>query len=87
MPYQINSQHLDIASGFHVIHLKNEHGVEHIVQIAVGHDACPACGAVHPKDNLDALDPKAMIAQVNDSINASTAAMMAYAAKHGLTVK
>ncbi len=52
--YSLHQQYLDIASGFHVIELRDERGNRHLVQLAVGHDACPACGAVHPKDNLDA---------------------------------
>ena len=80
-------QHLDLASGFHVIALKDERGHQHIVQIAVGHDSCPACGHITPKDGLDQIDPKALVAQINESLNASHAAMLEYAKKHGLTIK
>ena len=51
--YSLHQQYLDMASGFHVIELRDERGNRHLIQLAVGHDACPACGAVHPKDNLD----------------------------------
>ncbi len=55
--YSLHQQYLDLASGFHVIELRDERGHQHLVQLAVGHDACPACGAVHPKDNLDTPGP------------------------------
>lgn len=85
--YQLYQQHLDLASGFHVIELRDERGNRHLVQLAVGHDACPACGHLHPKDNLDTLDPAAAVAQINESLNTSHANMHAYAQKHGLKVK
>jgi hypothetical protein len=85
--YQLYQQHLDSASGFHVIELRDEHGNKHLVQIAVGHDSCPACGHVHLPKDLDALDSKAMVAQVIESLNQSHADMHAYAQKHGLQVK
>ena len=85
--YQLHQQYLDLASGFHVIELRDERGHRHLVQLAVGHTACPACGAIQPKDNLDALDPAAAIAQVNDALNTSQRQMLAYAGKHGLSVR
>lgn len=87
MAFQLYQQYLDIASGFHVIELRDERGYKHLVQIAVGHDACPACGAVHPRDNLGELDPKAAVAHVNEQLNASQANVLAYARKHGLKVR
>ncbi len=85
--YRLHQQYLDLASGFHVIELRDARGNRHLVQLAVGHTACPACGAVQPKDNLDALDPAAAIAEVNAALNTSQQQMLAYAAKHGLTVR
>ena len=58
-----------------------------MIQLAIGCDSCPACGAVHPKDNLGALDPSAAIAQVNEALNTSQQQMLNYAGKHGLRVK
>ena len=49
--------------------------------------ACPACGAVHPKDNLDSLDPAAAVHQINEALNTSQRQMLTYAGKHGLTVR
>ena len=46
-----------------------------------------ACGAVHPKDNLDKLDPAAAVAQINEALNTSQRQMLNYAGKHGLTVR
>jgi len=87
MTYQLHQQHLDLASGFHIIELRNEHGHQHFVQIAVGHDSCPACGAVHPKTNLDEIDPKELVAQAVESLNTSHSNMLAHAQKHGLKVR
>lgn len=84
--FTLHEQYLDLASGFHVIELRDGKK-QHIVQIAIGHDSCPACGAVHPKANLDEIDPKALVAQVNESLNASHTAMLAYARKHGIQVR
>jgi hypothetical protein len=85
--YSLHHQYLDLASGFHVIELRDERGHQHLVQLAVGHDACPACGAVHPKDNLDTLDPVAAVRQINEALNTSQQQMLIYAGKHGLAVK
>ena len=85
--YSLHQQYLDMASGFHVIELRDERGNRHLIQLAVGHDSCPACGAVHPKDNLDSLDPAAAVAKVNEALNTSQRQMLNYAGKHGLTVR
>jgi len=85
--YSLHQQYLDLASGFHVIELRDERGHRHLIQLAIGHDACPACGSVHPKDNLGALDPAAAVQQVASALNTSQQQMLTYAAKHGLTVK
>ncbi len=85
--YNLHEQYLDLASGFHVIELRDERGNRHVVQIALGHDACPACGGVRPKDNLHAIDPAAAIRAVNDALNTSQQQMLAYAGKHGLKVR
>jgi hypothetical protein len=85
--YSVHQQYLDMAAGFHVIELRDEKGNRHLVQLAVGHDACPACGAVHPKDNLESLDPVAAVSQISQALNTSQQQMHAYAAKHGLAVK
>ena len=85
--YSLHQQYLDTASGFHVIELRDERGHRHLVQLAVGHDTCPACGAVYPKDNLDTLDPAAAVRQVTDALNTSQQQMLNYAGKYGITVK
>ena len=82
--FRLHSQYLDSATGFHVILLKDQLGNQHVVQIAVGADKCPACGVAYPKDSLGALNPQAMIAVVADSLNQSREAQLAYAKKHGL---
>jgi hypothetical protein len=85
--YSLHQQYLDTASGFHVIELRDERGHRHLIQLAVGHDACPACGAVYPKNNLDALDPAAAVQQIKDALNTSQQQMLNYAGKHGIVVK
>jgi hypothetical protein len=85
--FNLHEQYLDLASGFHVIELRDERGHRHLLQLAVGHDACPACGAVHPKDNLGALDPAAAVEQVKTALNASQQQMLIYAGKHGLSIR
>jgi hypothetical protein len=85
--YSLHEQYVDLASGFHVIELRDERGHRHLIQLALGHDSCPACGAVHPKDNLETLDPAAAIAAVNEALNTSQRQMLAYAGKHGLRVR
>jgi hypothetical protein len=85
--YSLHEQYVDLASGFHVIELRDEQGHRHLIQLAIGHDSCPACGAVHPKDNLEALNPAAAIVQVNEALNTSQRQMLTYAGKHGLRVK
>jgi len=85
--YSLHQQYLDMATGFHVIELRDERGNRHLVQLTVGHDACPACGAVHPKDNLDSLDPVAAVREISEALNSSQQQMLRYAAKHGLNIK
>ena len=85
--YSLHEQYVDLAGGFHVIELRDERGHRHLIQLAIGYDSCPACGRVHPKDNLEALDPAAAIAGVNEALNTSQRQMLTYAGKHGLRVR
>jgi hypothetical protein len=85
--YNLHEQYLDLQSGFHVIELRDERGHRHLVQLAIGHDACPACGAVHPKDHLDQLDPVAAVRSVNQALDTSRQQMLTYAQKHGLKTR
>jgi hypothetical protein len=85
--FSLHQQYLDLGSGFHVIELRDERGNRHLLQLAIGHDACPACGAVHPKDNLGGLDPAAAVREVAQALNTSQRQMLTYAGKHGLTVR
>ncbi len=39
--YSLHQQYLDMASGFHVIELRDERGNRHLIQLAVGHDCLP----------------------------------------------
>jgi hypothetical protein len=85
--FQLHEQYLDLASGFHTIELRDERGNQHIVQIAIGADACPACGHLHPKDGLGDLDPKALVLEVAESLNKSHDEMRAYGDKHGIPIR
>ncbi len=85
--YNLHQQYLDLDSGFHVIELRDERGHRHLIQLAVGQEGCPACGTLHPKDNLGNLDPVAAVRQINEALNTSQQQMLTYAAKHGLTVR
>ena len=85
--FRVHTQYLDAASGFHVIELRDEHGTQHLVQIAVGHTACAACGAVYAKDALDEIDPKAVVAKVNAALDQSRQNLLSYAKRHGVRVK
>jgi hypothetical protein len=85
--FSLHQQYLDTASGFHVIELRDPRGHRHLVQLAVGADCCPACGAVHPKDNLGALDPGAAVQAALEALNTSQQQMLAYAARHGLSIR
>lgn len=87
MPFSLYQQHLDTASGFHVIELRNEKGQVHFAQISLLHESCIACGHVHPKDGLDQLDPKARVEEILALLNKSHTSMQDYARRHNLKVK
>jgi hypothetical protein len=87
MAFMIHEQYIDVNSGFHVIKLRGTGGVEHVVQLSVGADSCPMCGVAYPKDNLGAIDPKAMANSVIESLNTSSNNVAAYAKKHCVRVK
>lgn len=85
--FHVHTEYLDAASGFHVIELRNEHGARHMVQVAVGHASCPACGSVHLRDEHGQTDPKAMVARAIEALNASERQLAEYAREHRLAVK
>ncbi len=85
--FRLHKQYLDPASGFHVIDLRDENGMRHLVQIAVGHEKCYACGWIYPKDASNAIDPAAAVAKVNAALDQSQQSFMSYAKKHGLKIK
>ena len=80
--FRLHSQYVDSSTGMHVMELRNGNA-KHIVQIAVGHDACPMCGVVYPKEN-GAIDPAAILKSVSDGLNQSAKNVSEYAQKHGL---
>jgi hypothetical protein len=85
--FRVHSQYIDTASGFHVIEMRDERGSRHLLQIAIGYECCPACGAAYPKDNLGEIDPKAAAAEVGTALDRSRQNMAAYALKHGVKLK
>lgn len=81
-------EYVDLELGHHVIRLRNEHsGAEHLVQIVLGHDACPHCGVVKAKDNLGEHDPAVHVERVLAELNRSHEQMLAYAKQHGVAVR
>jgi hypothetical protein len=85
--FQTHAQYIDPESGFHVIELRDELGTRHLIQIAIGHEACPACGSVYPKTNTGEIDPRAAAAEITAALNLSRKNLLAYAEKHGLKVR
>lgn len=83
--YQVESQYVDSASGFHVVTLRDGNA-RHIVQLPVDGDKCPMCGTVFP-GSPEEIDPRNAVAQVIDSLAESQARRAAYAKKYGLTIK
>jgi hypothetical protein len=84
--FSIHQQYVDLRSGMHVVEMRDGDD-RHFVQIAIGHDKCIACGRVHPKDNVDQLDPRALVAEVNAALDKSHEQMREYAKKHNLTIR
>lgn len=70
-----------------MIRLRNQSGHEHIVQIWLGLEACPACGQGHAKGNLGELDHKAMVASVISELEKSESEILDYARRHNLKIK
>jgi hypothetical protein len=85
--FRVHSQHVDTSTGFHVIELRDEHGARHLVQIAVGHQSCAACGAVYPKDDLGEIDPKAAVAKITAELDCSLKNIAEYATRHSVRMK
>lgn len=83
--FALHEQYIDAASGFHVVVLRDGKK-EHILQIGIGHDSCPACGVVHPK-SLDGVDPKQAVTSAISALDAQQAEMLEYAQKHGVKVR
>jgi hypothetical protein len=85
--YEISEQFVDTKSGMHVVRLRrNTDGHEHLVQIHIGHSACPACGAVRHALGRE-IDPKIAVANVIKDLEASYLAMLEYADKHGVPTR
>lgn len=86
MSYQVHDQYVDLASGMHVYEIRDGKTSE-IVQFALRHHSCPSCGFLYHKTELDQLDPKAMVAALIEEREASKAAFLDYAKKHGVQVR
>lgn len=58
MSWQRKTHHIIKAIGMHIFHMEEPvSGAQHKLQICIGHDSCPLCGHVMPKDNLGKIDP------------------------------
>jgi hypothetical protein len=85
--YEIHEQFVDTKSGMHVLRLRrNTDGHEHLVQIHIGHTACPACGAVRHAAGRE-IDPNAAVADVIKDLEASYLAMLDYAKEHQVPIR
>lgn len=85
MAFEIKEQYLDLHTGMHVIRLHHpESKREHLVQVHVGLDACPACGHVTPREDFDA---SAHVAETIEKLDDHHAQILAYAARHRVPIK
>jgi hypothetical protein len=85
--YSVQQQYVDAASGFHVIELADERGNKHLVQLALKHAACGACGWVHPRSAAGVVDPVKAVAEVVEALHLQQTLFLDYATRHGLTVR
>jgi len=80
--------HIDGRTGVHLVRLHNPvTDGEHLLHILLGADSCPHCKRPFPKDDLDAIDPKAIVADALAMLKANHDAVVAYADKHGIHMK
>lgn len=85
--FMLHEQYVDLAAGNHVLEFRDEKNSKHLIQIAIGHDSCVACGAIFPKTNHGDIDPQTMAQSVVDDLNKLRKSQLDYAAKHNLRVK
>lgn len=89
MAWKKDREFIDAQTGAHVQVLKNkETGVEHITQIMLAHTACHSCGSAHARpEAADEINPKAKLEADIEMLNASHAAVKAYAEKHKVQIR
>lgn len=87
MPWHLHEQYVDVASGFHVIELRDARGNQNFRQIMLRGLGCPACGAAHVKTNIEELDVQGTIAQAIAEQNFMEEQMLEHAKKNGLVVR
>lgn len=81
------NDHVDGRTGQHFICLENTAtGGEHHLYIRLGAEGCAHCRRPFPKDDLDAVDPKAVIREALDMLTKNHEALLAYAEKHGVPI-
>lgn len=79
---------MDLRSGMHIVPLyEPESGAEHVLQIQTGHDYCPHCGSVKPKDSLGEIDTAKLIADQIAALNTSHRNQREYARKRGVPIR
>jgi hypothetical protein len=87
MSYQVKTHHVELNEGRHYIVLHDpETGAEHHTVIYLGHDVCPTCGHVQPKDN-GKLDLKAIIQEEIANLEKSKQQVRGWARAHNVPVK
>lgn len=80
--------HIDGRTGVHVVRLHNPvTDGEHLLHILLGVDSCAHCKRPFPKDDLGAVDPKALVEDALAMLKANHDAVISYAEKHGIPVK
>lgn len=80
--------HIDARTGVHHISLHNPHTEgEHLLHIHMGLDGCPTCGRPYPRDGVGQIDPAAIVREALELLESNHAAVMQYAAKHGIALK
>lgn len=88
MAFEVKSQYVDKALGQHIVHLHDDAtGAHHVIQIIVGQESCAVCGHVRIAENVEELNPHAIIRGEVENLEKAHAQSHAYARKHNIPVK
>ena len=88
MAWKKLSEEIDKRTGIHYVKLHEpESGARHDLVIHIGLDACPHCGVVKQREGVDEYDPKQIVQDHLEALQASHDAMDEYAKRHKVPVK